>query len=432
MHAGGISATPMSDRGRLGSMGLGRHNRRAADVGDIGRALREAREQAGHTQESLAEATGLALKTVQAIEAGRRGGRVETLGALARALGCQTVLFVPPGGISDRAAARRLDLEPLREALHPPLTFAGAPLLDYNQDGGSDVTSLRLSADGLSASYFGGDYDAVLALAPALLESAYWHASVCVGAEQTQAHWIAADLLCTVSTTLIQLLELDLATSAAQRAALHASQSGDLWLHARALDWMAWSYQRSARFDLALQVSAKQFDGLSREPESDDQLVATGLVALRAAHSAACDQRPQEAQEHWEAAEHLAQRFGRETSAVIGRYGFGLATVAFRAPELQMVGGNPDRALELIGRIPPTWRPSALTGANRGLLVRAQAQSQVGKTDEAWETMATLLKRDRGWAVSQPGAKVLVGTLARAGALSVERRALASAYGVAC
>jgi transcriptional regulator with XRE-family HTH domain len=54
----------------------------------FGAMLKEAREKAGLTQESLAEKTGLPLRSIQNWEQGHRTPKVHALAGIARALGC--------------------------------------------------------------------------------------------------------------------------------------------------------------------------------------------------------------------------------------------------------------------------------------------------------------------------------------------------------
>ena len=53
----------------------------------LGGRIRQARKECGHTQQELADQTGLAVKTVQDIEKGRKNPTYETLARLMERLG---------------------------------------------------------------------------------------------------------------------------------------------------------------------------------------------------------------------------------------------------------------------------------------------------------------------------------------------------------
>ena len=61
----------------------------------VGERLRIARKAAGLTQEQLAEASELAPRTIQKIEAGRITVLITTLRRLRRALGCEFQELLP-------------------------------------------------------------------------------------------------------------------------------------------------------------------------------------------------------------------------------------------------------------------------------------------------------------------------------------------------
>lgn len=54
---------------------------------NVGRAIRDARQRRGMTQETLALETGLGLKSIWVIESGRREPRIRTLYRIAGVLG---------------------------------------------------------------------------------------------------------------------------------------------------------------------------------------------------------------------------------------------------------------------------------------------------------------------------------------------------------
>jgi transcriptional regulator with XRE-family HTH domain len=65
-----------------------------ADLKQIGALLREARKQAGLTQEEIADRSGLSRPRYRDIEAGESAARATTLMNIARALGME-MMFIP-------------------------------------------------------------------------------------------------------------------------------------------------------------------------------------------------------------------------------------------------------------------------------------------------------------------------------------------------
>lgn len=67
------------------------------------RRLRELREQRGYTQTELGDLAGLSRKTVNQIECGERGGSLEVVCSIARALGVRVDVLLSEAGRSPAA-----------------------------------------------------------------------------------------------------------------------------------------------------------------------------------------------------------------------------------------------------------------------------------------------------------------------------------------
>jgi transcriptional regulator with XRE-family HTH domain len=93
-----------------------------------GEVVARCRYRRGMTQEQLAEAAGLSVSAVKAIERGARTGRMAALHRLARALGVTTSdLFRPAAGIQVAPATEPDSLFEIRRTLTPPLGSDEAP-----------------------------------------------------------------------------------------------------------------------------------------------------------------------------------------------------------------------------------------------------------------------------------------------------------------
>jgi transcriptional regulator with XRE-family HTH domain len=86
----------------------------------IGRRVRDCRKQSGLTQDTVAEQAGLAEATLRAVEAGRRGPSVDSITAIAGALGVPVSTFFSDDAVADGSGAEAARLfRELDERLQP-------------------------------------------------------------------------------------------------------------------------------------------------------------------------------------------------------------------------------------------------------------------------------------------------------------------------
>src|SRR5690606_25066290 len=141
----------------------GRHPMTGYD--DPGAQLRALRQQLGWSQEELANRAGLSTGVIKKIEGGGTA-RMETLRALARALGVHTVWFVRPGSPAPTVDnGNDAVLADMRAAILPPVGLDGRPLGTADHD---DVHLPRLADAATEANhiYHADRYDDLARLLP--------------------------------------------------------------------------------------------------------------------------------------------------------------------------------------------------------------------------------------------------------------------------
>ena len=399
----------------------------------IGDQLARMRNRAGLTQDQLAEIAGISVTVVRKLEHGGTA-RIESYHALARALGVRTMMFVP-AGLDDTDGdpmindERTLAVSALRDVLLPPVGFGGEIFRTIHADQPPDLTKLRGAVDTFGDEYEAGNYGALGRMAAGLLRSAHFHVESLGGEQSTRAKAMRADALNLMAMYLIQIREHDLAAVAARSALADAESAGEPDLAVSAIDWQLWVLQRHARLDTAEETAARVADQVepSMRTATPDQLASWGRLLLRASGSAARNNRPEVAADYLEAAGAAARVLGRETNDLAGRYGFGPGTVASRGPENMMVAGRPDEALKLLD-VSRGLDPSTSTGAWRKQLVRAEALGQLGRRDDALNTVVALMAKAPGWTTQQQYARTVMAALVgKGGRLTAAQRKVAEA-----
>lgn len=363
-----------------------------------GDRLRDLRARRGLTQEALADRAGLSLGVVKKIE---RGGsaRLETYHALARALHVRTSALLEPTGPHQkrRGDDDNVNLIPLRQAIAPPVTFAGRLSAAGVAEPEPDLGNLQQAAQALAAAYHADEYGTVAELLPALVNSAY--AAVDYydnGPEHGDALRVRSDVLQMAGRYLTQIRVYDLAHIALRDAIHDAVRVRDMGAVAGAVYQQGWLLMRQGRFDEAEQVSLATAEAV--EPRisraSRKALGAWGKLLVHASAAAARNNRPQEARE--------ILRLGRTAGAALGdgsvvaksSWGrFDWRTVAFQGIENQLVADNPDRVLRLSARFPEKHTVSM----RRHLLDVAQAHALLRQPDEALGILGRLLAETPEW-----------------------------------
>lgn len=390
-------------------------------IPSAGEAVARYRYRRGMTQEQLAEAAGLSASAVKSIERGTRGGRMETLNRLARALGVTTSdLLVPAPGTQVVTVPEPDALLAIRRALTPPLGISLAePAPPTSQQAWQETLNYaeRLYAE--------DRYDAVLSAVPVLLEEARAiHAANPTNVYPlAQAHLYAAQML-------TQVRQLDLANHSLDKAMGLAQSTGDDLLAAWVVTVQCWTLLLQRRFREVEQLATLTADRIEprmSEPPSP-KLATWGWLMVRASSAAVRDARTADAEDYMRMARTAAARLGDEPAPQ--RWmpppvaGFCETTVAYKDVENAVLVGEHGKALALAERVPPSDLPTA-NNRHRHQLDVAASHLARHQPSEAIETLLDVREAAPAWLRHQGYARGIVTQL-----VETRRRAYADEVGL--
>ncbi|WP_427896697.1 helix-turn-helix transcriptional regulator (plasmid) [Kribbella sp. GL6] len=382
--------------------------------------MRRVRYRRELTQEQLAEAAGLSLGAVKAIENGKRAGRPATLRALAQALGVSTTdLLIPSTGTS----VIRADVEPdglmgVRRALTPPIGIElEAPAEDVTVEAWQ--STLRYT----ERLYTEDRYDDVLESIPVLLDEAR---ILYAGGE---ARPLAQAYLYTAQA-LTQLRRLDLANHALDKAAVVAREISDELVEVWAASIQCWAMLLQRRFReveaLALATADRIEPKLSAPPSY--QLATWGWLMCRASAAAVRDARTDDAEAYMRQARSAAAKLGGDRPAEGWApppvRGFGETVVGYKSVENAILVGDHGKGIELAGRISPSTVPT-VNNRHRHQLDLAAAHVASGDHPAAIGRLLDLRDAAPEWLKHQGYARGVVRDL-----VEYRRRAYAEPLGV--
>ncbi|WP_225842110.1 helix-turn-helix domain-containing protein [Streptomyces albus] len=407
----------------------------------LGENVRARRRTAGFSQEQLANEAGLSVAVIRKIEQGGHA-RVETLHALARALGVSTSdLFAadaPEPVVGDES--NRQVLAQLRRALMPPVGLA-ENLTDAAQAEAPWELSRRID-DG-HAFYHADRYDSVARMLPGLLRSS--EAAISAAGEGTrehrQAQAVRAHALLLAGKYLTQVRQYDMAYQALAEGIRVARDSDRTLSAATGVIGMCWLLLRQDRFDesehLAV-VTAQQIEPRISSA-SPEQLAAWGELCLRIASAAVRNNRPDEAAEARRMAASAASALEHEHVDYRSHWTtFGPVTAELKAVEDLAIAGDArgvlrradegvlsSRALRKLGK------PSA-NNWDRHRLDVAAAHVALGSTQDAMDELNRIKRTSGHWLKHQPMARYVMRDLlaSRKRTLTRDMRVMASHLGV--
>ncbi|MGW5673926.1 helix-turn-helix domain-containing protein [Streptomyces sp. NPDC003860] len=310
---------------------------------ELAENLRRYRRARGLSQEQLAHRAGLSVGPVRRIEQGDDRVRMETLHALARALGVKTSALMTPGPpvpvkLDD---PNRLNLRDLRIALTPAVSLASlAPPVGPEPD----LPRLRRMARDASILYYSDSYQSIAADLPGLIRAvndavAYYDD----GAERVEALVVRSQALQLAGRYLTQIRQYDLAHSAVREAITDAQAAGNALVAASGVGGMCWLLLRSERFDEAEDVAVATMDLI--EPKisgaAPDEYATWGGLAMEAAAAAVRNNRPKEAKAYRKAAGTAAKALGTTHKNVLRHWSrFGPVTASMKELEDHMIAGD--------------------------------------------------------------------------------------------
>lgn len=362
--------------------------------------VRELRRRRGMTQEDLVDRSGISLTVIKKIE---RGGtaRMETYHQLARALGVQTIWFASAGSPEPiEANVDDVVLSDMRSAINPPIGLTGNPLFGTADGDQPNLARLGNAVGTVAKKYHDDAYDDLAALMPALVRSAHHHVSAYdTGDEHREAVRLRADITGLTGRYLIQIRAHDLALIALHASLRDALAIGHMPLAAAAVSSQAWAMLRQGRLAEVEQLCVTTADQI--EPKmskaTPDELSGWGYLLLRAASAASRNNRPAEAREYTSAASAAGARLGRQHQDLAGHVAFGPMTPALLGPEIELLAGHPDRALELAREVPRDVGAGNTSGWDRHRLDIARAKAQTGDPEKATEIVNTIRREHPSW-----------------------------------
>ncbi|QNE74028.1 helix-turn-helix domain-containing protein [Streptomyces finlayi] len=403
--------------------------------------VRKYRRTAGFSQEGLAEASDLSLSTVRKVEQGG-DARVETLHALARALGVTTsALFVteaPRSVVGPQDDANRQHLAELRRALMPPIGLL-PHVAELTEASELDATKQRVRD--ARALYEQDRYSSVAKMLPGLLRSSEAAVAALEGEDQQHAVKARSQVLLMTGQFLTQVRQYDMGYYALAEAIKLAKESDQTHTAATGVVGMCWLLLRQDRFDeceaLATQTAAEIEPRLSSA--TTQHLAIWGELWLRVAASARRNNRPDEAKHARRMAASAAEAMGREDMSFPDHWGgFGPATAKMKAIEDALLDGDARGVIRQAGEEELSAKGLRMLGGvtannwNRHRLDVARAHVLAGAHQDAVDELTSIKSRAAGWLTHQPMAAHIVTDLlaTRKRTLTQEMREMAAHLGV--
>ncbi|MBH1936309.1 helix-turn-helix transcriptional regulator [Streptomyces sp. AV19] len=403
--------------------------------------VRKFRRAAGLSQEGLAEAADLSLSTIRKVEQGG-DARVETLHAMARALGVTTsALFAteaPKPVVGPEDEANRRYLAELRRALMPAVGL-GAPRPARGEP--PELSALHRGVQEGHALYWADQYGAVAKRLPLLLESSESAVASAEGAERSQALLARCHVLLLTGKYLTQVRQYDMAYYALAEAIRLARETDRTQLAATGIVGLCWLLLRQDRFDESEEVAATTAAEI--EPRlstaTPGQLAVWGELWLRVASATVRNNRPDVAREARRMAGTAASALDTECVAFPDHWGgFGPVTAEMKVVEDLALAGDARavlrrtddgllsaKALRNFGRpTTPNW--------GRHRLDVARAHILLGSHQDAMDELTQLRRTSGSWLTHQPMARYVMTDILRTRkrTLTQDMRGMASHLGV--
>ncbi|MEU7041463.1 helix-turn-helix transcriptional regulator [Streptomyces varsoviensis] len=262
--------------------------------------VRNHRRRAGLSQEGLAEAADVSPALVRKVEQGGTP-RVETLYALARALGVTTsTLFATgaPEPVRDDGP-NHLRLMEIRRALMPPVGLRDA-VTEAEEPSLSAAQGIQRAIADVHALYQADRYESVAKQLPGIIRAAET-AVTAAGDAESRSHALSAraQALLLTGKYLTQVRQYDLAYYALSQAIRDARAAGRTLTAATGVVGLSWLLLRQDRFDECESLAAATADEM--EPRvstaAPGHIAVWGELSLRVASAAIRNNRPDTARE---------------------------------------------------------------------------------------------------------------------------------------
>ncbi|MGH2599299.1 MAG: hypothetical protein ACRDJ9_07930 [Dehalococcoidia bacterium] len=229
-----------------------------------------------------------------------------------------------------------------------------------------------------------------------------------------------------VANFLIQLRLFDLAYLALDRSMDSAEQAGDRLLTASSVSTLTFLLLRQGRLDEAARVATVTADKIEPKLSTANQrhIALWGWLLLGSSAAAVRNSQHAEADDILSLARAAAARVDGYSDGLGAP--FGPERVIIQNVENKIIEGEPERALALSTRIPPT-APETMKHRCRHLLDVASAQTDLRQYTDATETLTAIYHTVPEWLRYQRYAREIVSRLIkkRKRAISPELRELA-------
>lgn len=389
---------------------------------DIGARIRELRGKV-FSQQQLADAAGVSVQLIRALEQGQRQtASISSLARLARALDVELADLL--GKRASMPGDPDTGVLALRRALTPVDDLLGEVIDEQT----ATLTEARRTVDYAWASYWAGQYDQIASVLPAALPQLRATAHAAQAIERPAAYELLARAYWVTGCTLVHLGQTDPAWHSIRLALDSAEKSNDSLLSATLRGSVSWQLLVQGRYEESHRIAVRAASEI--EPTGDVELPhlsAYGSLILTAATAAGRGQRVSEANHLVAQSNEVAARMG------VDRHDyetyFGPSQVIMQTVDVGVVTEDYTAALDAAYKMP---RDNALPLASRcrHLADQAMAHARLGHGEKALDALLAAESAGPDWMRHQTLPRRIVGEL-----LDIDRqsrlRSLAQRLGVA-
>jgi transcriptional regulator with XRE-family HTH domain/predicted nucleic acid-binding protein len=364
-------------------------------MGTAGQNIKEVRKLRGLSQRELADASGVSLDTIKALEQGKsRTARMETFRKLALALRVTTARLAGSGD-EEGATQETVDRwKAVRDAIERP------PALLATDAEPPTVEGVRQSLEDALPLFAGDRFAALSIVLPPLLRDAE--------ALGSEGRAVRVRLLQLAGWLMVQTRQFEAAETALTRA---LADSADRMEGAATVNTMCWLLLRRGElakaYDLSVQWADETEPRMSRATPAE--LSTWGWMLLRVSAAAIRNGQPNEAEDALKLATAAAVAMGREYAPENDFLRtFGPTTVKLKAAENASIIDRPDMVLRLAKRVPVTGLKPTSNNRNRHFLDVADAHARMGAYSDAVAKLREIQAGSPEWLPTQRYARDIV------------------------
>lgn len=356
------------------------------------------------TQRELAERAGVSVDLISKLEQGvKQSALLVSLHKIARALDVDvSVLLAQPARVDTVSDGLDSGILAIRRAITTTQDM-GEPASDDD---------LKRSAVVAWGHYWSSRFDTLGVVVPELVASA--RATVRELPSAT-AYAALSDAYGVAGSMLAHLGKVDLAYLTMERALEAAEHSEDGLRHSALLGWMSWLLlHQTGSCDEAKFIAMREADAIEPKMKraTPEEVSIWGVLLKSAAVAAAREDNASEADELINLAKVAAtclEGMGH-ANRIDYESPFGVGLVVMQSVDIAVVTGRPARALKLARSMPPE-ADLPLASRARHMADKAFAFTQLGKHQEAEETLLALRQLAPQWMTYQPYPRIIIRDL---------------------